>query len=156
MKIRLLAVGNKMPAWVSQGFEEYANRLRNDCKLELVEISPGRRTQSADIKRLTAKEGEAIIAKIGKATRVVALDIPGKSFTTGQLARQLKRWQEDGRDVDLLIGGPEGLAPECLQLAEQKWSLSPLTLPHPLVRIVVAEALYRAWSLNHNHPYHRG
>jgi 23S rRNA (pseudouridine1915-N3)-methyltransferase len=156
MKIRLIAVGNKMPDWVERGYQEYSQRLRNDCSLELVEISPGRRTQSADIKRLTAKEGNAMIAKIGKSNRVVALDVPGKSMTTVQLADQLKLWQEDGRDVDLLIGGPEGLAPDCLQQAEQTWSLSPLTLPHPLVRIVVAEALYRAWSLNHNHPYHRG
>jgi len=156
MKIRLIAVGHKMPSWVNQGFEEYAQRLRNDCSLELVEITPGRRTQHADINRITAKEGEAMIAKIGKATRVVALDVIGKPFSTEQLAEQLNRWQEDGRDIDLLVGGPEGLASDCLQLAEQKWSLSPLTMPHPLVRIVVAEALYRAWSLNHNHPYHRG
>ncbi len=145
-----------MPSWVTQGFDEYAQRLRSDCSLELVEISPGRRTQSADLKRIMAKEGEVMISKMDKSTRVVALDVQGKALSTEQLAEQLKRWQEDGRDVDLLIGGPEGLAPECLHLAEQKWSLSSLTMPHPLVRIVVAEALYRAWSLNNNHPYHRG
>ncbi len=144
-----------MPAWVTQGFEEYARRLRGDCSLELVEITAGRRTQAADINRLTAKEGEAMLAKINKGSRVIALDVPGKTWSTEQLAEQLKSWQADGRDVDLLVGGPEGLADKCLQKSEQKWSLSPLTLPHPMVRVIVAEALYRAWSLNHNHPYHR-
>ena len=155
MKIRLLAMGTKMPTWITQGFNDYAQRLRGDCSLELMEVASGRRMQGIDIKRLMAKEGEAMIAKINSSSRVIALDLLGKSWSTEQLAKQLHCWQADGRDVDLLVGGPEGLAPSCLEKAEQKWSLSPLTLPHPLVRVIVAEALYRAWSLNHNHPYHR-
>jgi len=155
MKIRLLAIGNKMPSWVCQGYEQYGRRMRGDCSLELIEITPGRRTQTADISRIVAKEGQQMIAKMGKTNHVVALDIPGKAWSTAQLAKQMKKWQLLGTDIDLLVGGPEGLAPACLQKAHESWSLGPLTLPHPLVRIVVAEALYRAWSVNHNHPYHR-
>ncbi len=155
MKLRLLAVGQKMPAWVSEGYQEYARRMRGDCMLELIELTPGRRTQNADISRIVSKEGEQMMAKMGKSNRVVALDVLGKPWSTEKLAQQLSSWQLDGRNVDFLVGGPEGLAPDCLAKADQKWSLGPLTLPHPLVRIVLAEALYRAWSLNHNHPYHR-
>lgn len=144
-----------MPAWVKQGYDEYARRLRGDCQLELIEINPGRRTQAADINRIVAREGQQMIAKISKSSHVVALDIPGKSWNTEQLAQQMNRWQLMGKDVDLLVGGPEGLSRECQQKANESWSLSPLTLPHPLVRILIAESLYRAWSLNHNHPYHR-
>ena len=97
---------------------------------------------------------EPRLAACGKG-KIVTLDIPGKPWTTEQLARQLEGWKNDGRDVCLLVGGPEGLSPECKAAAEQSWSLSPLTLPHPLVRVVVAKSLYRAWSLSTNHPYHR-
>jgi 23S rRNA (pseudouridine1915-N3)-methyltransferase len=92
---------------------------------------------------------------VGKGNRIVTLDIPGTAWETPQLAQQLERWKQDGRNVSLLIGGPEGLAPACKAAAEQSWSLSPLTLPHPLVRVLVAESLYRAWSITTNHPYHR-
>jgi len=101
------------------------------------------------------KEGEQALAAIGKSCRIVTLDLPGKNWTTPQLAQQLESWKQDGRDVALLIGGPEGLSPACKAAAEQSWCLSALTMPHPLVRIVVAESLYRAWSLTTNHPYHR-
>jgi 23S rRNA (pseudouridine1915-N3)-methyltransferase len=101
------------------------------------------------------KEGELTLAAIPKGNRIVTLEVTGDCWDTPKLASQMAKWQMDGRDVSLLIGGPEGLAPECIQAAEQKWSLSSLTLPHPLVRIIVAESLYRAWSVNNNHPYHR-
>ena len=114
---------------------------------------------SAEVERADrpkpALPNELTLAAAGKNARIVTLDIPGKPWTTEQLAQQLEAWKLDGRDVALLIGGPEGLAPECKALAEQSWSLSPLTLPHPLVRVVVAESLYRAWSITTNHPYHR-
>ncbi|PIP81134.1 MAG: 23S rRNA (pseudouridine(1915)-N(3))-methyltransferase RlmH [Gammaproteobacteria bacterium CG22_combo_CG10-13_8_21_14_all_40_8] len=155
MKIRLLAVGQKMPNWVTQGYQDYAKRLKDDCQLELVEIPPGKRTQNADISRIIHKEGELMLAKMGKNHHVVALDVQGQPWSTEQLAQQLFQWQSAGAHVDLLIGGPEGLAPDCLAKAQQKWSLGPLTFPHPLVRIILAESLYRAWSVNHNHPYHR-
>ena len=155
MKIQLIAVGTKMPEWVTTGFNEYQRRFPKDMPLELIEIPAGKRGKNADIARILHKEGELTLAAAGKNSRIVTLDIPGKPWTTEQLAQQLEAWKLDGRDVALLIGGPEGLAPECKALAEQSWSLSPLTLPHPLVRVVVAESLYRAWSITTNHPYHR-
>lgn len=155
MKLQLVAVGTKMPAWVTSGFEEYQRRFPRDLKLELVEIPAGKRGKNADIERILHREGEQMLEAIAKSARIVTLDIPGRPWTTPQVAEQLTRWQHDGRDVAILIGGPEGLAPACKAAAEQSWSLSPLTLPHPLVRIVVAESLYRAWSINNNHPYHR-
>jgi len=155
MKIQLIAVGTKMSACVTAGFEEYQRRFPKDLPLELIEIPAGKRGKNADIKRILEKEGELMLAACGKNSMIVTLDIPGKPWTTPQLAQQLESWKQDGRDVSLLIGGPEGLSPECKQAAERSWSLSPLTLPHPLVRIVVAESLYRAWSLTTNHPYHR-
>ncbi|HAD43631.1 MAG TPA: 23S rRNA (pseudouridine(1915)-N(3))-methyltransferase RlmH [Plesiomonas shigelloides] len=155
MKLQLVAVGTKMPAWVETGFQEYVRRFPKDMPFELLEISAGKRGKNADIKRILEKEGEQTLAAIPKGNRIVTLDIPGKPWTTEQLAEQLERWKQDGRDVSFLIGGPEGLAPSCKAAADQSWSLSPLTLPHPLVRVVVAESLYRAWSITANHPYHR-
>lgn len=155
MRITLYAVGNKMPAWVSQGFNEYCRRFPRDMSFHLVEIPPGKRGKNADIARILEKEGEQMLAAIPKGHRIVTLEVEGKPWTTPQLAKQLEKWQLDSRDVALLVGGPEGLAPACIQAAEQKWSLSALTLPHPLVRIFLAESLYRAWSINNNHPYHR-
>lgn len=155
MRIYLIAVGSRMPDWVTQGFGEYARRLSADCALQLVEIAAGRRGKNADIARITRDEGERSLAAIPNGALVVALDVKGRAWSTEQLSQQLDGWLHDGRDIALLVGGPEGLAPECLARAEQRWSLSPLTLPHPLVRIVVAEQLYRAWSILNGHPYHR-
>lgn len=155
MRLTLYAVGNKMPAWVIQGFNEYCRRFPRDMSFNLVEIPPGKRGKNADIARILEKEGELTLAAIPKGCRIVTLEVEGKPLTTPQLAQSLTKWQLDGRDVALLIGGPEGLAPACIKASEQKWSLSPLTLPHPMVRIVVVESLYRAWSINNNHPYHR-
>ncbi len=155
MIIRLIAVGHKMPSWVDTAYQEYARRLPRECKLELVEIAAAKRGKQADIARIMAKEADAIDAAIQPGDWVVALDVLGKSWSTPELAQQLTRWQNNGRNVSLLVGGPEGLTPELRARADQKWSLSALTLPHPLVRVVVAEALYRAWSVTVNHPYHR-
>lgn len=155
MKIQLVAVGTKMPKWVETGFAEYQRRFPKDCQFELIEIAAGKRGKNADIARILQIEGEKTLAAVPASNRIVTLEVTGKPWDTHQLAGQLSRWQMDGRDVSLLIGGPEGLAPECIKRSEQKWSLSPLTLPHPMVRVIVAESLYRAWSLNNNHPYHR-
>ncbi len=155
MIIRLIAVGNKMPAWVETGFQDYAKRLPSGYTLKLVEITPEKRTKQADIKRITDKEGEKILAEMKPGNLMIALDVKGQSWSTEQLAKQLEHWHSDNRDVDLLVGGPDGISHPCLQKCHLKWSLSPLTLPHPLVRIVVAEQLYRAWSILQNHPYHR-
>lgn len=155
MQISLIAVGTRMPAWVTQGYEEYARRLPADYSLQLVEIPAGKRGKGADITRITQKEGQQTLAAVPRGTRVVAMDVKGHPWSTEELAKELDSWRHDGRDVALLVGGPEGLAPECLKSADQRWSLSNMTLPHPLVRIVIAEQLYRAWSLLKSHPYHR-
>ncbi len=155
MQIQMLAVGNKMPAWVSSGFEEYQKRFPRDMSLDLVEITPQKRGKKAELGKIKNQEGEALLAAVPKGNRIVTLEVHGRPWTTPQLAQQMAGWQMDGRNVSLLIGGPEGLSDACLAAAEQRWSLSPLTLPHPIVRVIVAESLYRAWSLNNNHPYHR-
>ncbi len=155
MRIRLIAVGTKMPDWVEQGYGEYAKRLPRDCTVELVELPLGPRGKSSSTAVAMEREGQAMIAAIGKGDRVIALDVKGKAWSTEQLARNLDEWRMSGANYSLLIGGPDGLAPECLALAEAKWSLSALTLPHPLVRILVIEQLYRAYSILHNHPYHK-
>jgi 23S rRNA (pseudouridine1915-N3)-methyltransferase len=155
MKIHLIAVGQKMPQWVNQGYDEYARRLPNDCALVLHEIPAGKRGKNADVKRILEDEGKRIIEKIPKGAHVVALEVHGKAHTTEKLATRLDHWRHLGGDVALLVGGPEGLSDACRQLANEQWSLSNLTLPHPLVRVILAESLYRAWSVMNNHPYHR-
>ena len=155
MNIHLIAVGDKMPRWVQDGYQDYARRMPPECGLLLREISARHRGKNADIPRITRDEGKQMLAAIPKTSRVIALEVNGRGWNTEQLATQLENWMADGRDVALLVGGPEGLAPECRKRADQLWSLSPLTLPHPLVRVVVAEQLYRAWSILRNHPYHR-
>ncbi len=155
MKLTLYAVGTKMPAWVTQGFGEYVRRFPRDLSFNLIEISAGKRGKNADITRILDKEGEQLLNAIPKGSRIVTLEVEGKAWTTQKLAKQLEHWQLDGRDVALLVGGPEGLSPACIKASEEKWSLSTLTLPHPMVRILIAESLYRAWSVNTNHPYHR-
>jgi len=155
MQIHLIAVGSKMPGWVTEGYQEFARRLPAECRLRLVEIPAGKRGKNADIVRLTQEEGEKMLAAIPKGAHVVAMEVTGKSWSTEQLAEQLGSWLHGGCDVALLVGGPEGLAPACKARADQLWSLSKLTFPHPLVRIVIAEQLYRAWTILQGHPYHR-
>lgn len=155
MQLHLIAVGNRMPAWVEQGYQEYAKRLPPECALVLHEITAGKRGKNADIARLTRQEGEKMAAAIPKGSRVVALEVGGRAWSTEQLSARLDSWMGEGRDVALLVGGPEGLEPGLSAAADERWSLSPLTLPHPLVRIVLAEQLYRAWSILKGHPYHR-
>lgn len=155
MRIHLIAVGNRMPGWVEDGYREYAKRLPRECALHLVEIAPGRRGPNADVKRILRDEGERMLAAIPRDCRVIALEVGGRSWSTPQLAAQLSDWLGSGRDVALLVGGPEGLDEACRARADQCWSLSALTLPHPLVRVLLAETLYRAWSVMAGHPYHR-
>ena len=155
MKLHLLAVGQKMPAWVEQGYQEYAQRMPAEAQLVLREISPGKRGKNADISRIRQDEGLRIQAAIPKNNHVVALDIKAKAWSTEQLAQRLGQWMQSGQDVALLVGGADGLSQQCLDQADEYWSLSPLTFPHPLVRVILAEQLYRAWSVLRNHPYHR-
>jgi 23S rRNA (pseudouridine1915-N3)-methyltransferase len=155
MQIRLIAAGTRMPAWVSEGYREYARRMPRECALALTEIPLGRRGKSQPPQRAVHEEGRRMLGAVGERERVIALDVAGRGCSTEQLAGQLRDWLQDGRDLSLLIGGPDGLAAECLARADQRWSLSPLTLPHPLVRVLLAEQLYRAWTLVSGHPYHR-
>ena len=155
MHIRILAIGDKMPSWVKEGYLEYAKRFPPSCTLELVEIPAEKRAKNSDIARITQREGEKILSLIKPNNKVIALEVTGKAWSTEQLAHHLEAWHHEGQNIDLLIGGPDGLAKDCLQRADLKWSLSPLTLPHPLVRIVLAEQLYRALTIIQGHPYHR-
>ena len=155
MHIHLIAVGNRMPAWVSAGYAEYAKRLPRECALQLSEIPPGKRGRNADVTRIVREEGERMLAAIPKDCHVIALEVGGKAWSTPQLATQLQTWMASGRDTALLVGGPEGMDEACRARADQHWSLSTLTLPHPLVRVLLAEQLYRAWSVMSGHPYHR-
>ncbi|GGY38552.1 ribosomal RNA large subunit methyltransferase H [Bacterioplanes sanyensis] len=155
MKLRLLAVGQKMPNWVEQGYQEYAKRLPSDCALELVEIAPGQRSKSSNIDKAMRQEADALRKALRPQDHVVTLEVAGKPWSTPQLAQQLEGWRMQGGDVAILIGGPDGMSADILALARQRWSLSNLTLPHPLVRVLVAEQLYRAWSILQGHPYHK-
>lgn len=155
MRIKLIAVGSKMPRWVEDGWQEYAKRLPPELPLELVEIPLGTRGKNADVARLIRQEGEAMLGKAQQGERIVTLEVTGRPWSTEQLASELERWRLEARNVNLMVGGPEGLAPEVCARSEQRWSLSPLTLPHPLVRILVGEQIYRAWTLLSGHPYHK-
>lgn len=155
MRIRLLTITHKSPTWIQQGYEEYAKRMPSSCTLELIEIPAEKRTPHADLKRITEREGEKMLAMIKPQHQIIALDLKGELWTTEQLVVRLSDWLQSGRNIDLLIGGPEGLAPQCLQKATLIWSLSPLTFPHILVRLIIAEQIYRAWSILNKHPYHR-
>ncbi len=155
MQIHLIAVGERMPAWVAEGFEEYAARMPRECRLVLREVTAGRRTKGADLARVARDEADKLLAAVPKHCRVVALDRQGRELTTQDLAGEIKKQMPLGEDLALLVGGPEGLSAECLAQAHARWSLSRLTLAHPLVRVVIAEQVYRAWSILNNLPYHR-
>ena len=155
MRIHLIAAGTRMPAWVCEGFDDYSRRLPPECRLLLKEIPLSASRGSGDPKKAIHEESRKMLVAIPDGANAVALDVHGRTFDTETLAKQLNLWLQDGRDLALLIGGPDGLTQECLQSTASSWSLSPLTLPHGLVRVVVAEQLYRAWSILNNHPYHR-
>lgn len=155
MKIKLLAVGEHMPAWVKQAYLEYAKRLPSSLTLELQEISLIKRSKNADLQRLMRDEGKQMLASIAPTDKVIALTIDGQNYSSEELANEVKQWQAEGNNIALLIGGPEGLTTECLARANNRWSLSNLTFPHQLVRIIIAEQIYRAWTILQGHPYHR-
>ncbi len=156
MKCKLIAAGTRLPDWVNQGFREYQKRLRAPLKLDLTEIPVATRRAGENPQRAIAREGETMLAALGRDDYVVALEVSGKSMSTEQVGAWLAERLRDARPLALLIGGPDGLADACRARADQTWSLSSLTLPHALVRVVLAEQLYRAMSLLAGHPYHRG
>jgi len=153
VRIQLIAAGTRRPGWEREGYETYARRLPRECALALVEVPVER--GGAGAARRIEREGERMLARVAKGARVVALDEAGTALTSRDLARRLEAWMAGGRDLALLVGGPDGLSPACVACAEMRWSLSPLTLPHGLVRVLVAEQLYRAWTILGGHPYHR-
>jgi 23S rRNA (pseudouridine1915-N3)-methyltransferase len=155
MKATLVAVGERPPDWVAAGFSEYQKRLSHWLPLQLHEVAPGVRGKGRDAARAMADEGARVLAALPRQAHVVALDGRGAALSSEQLAQRMEAWRQGGRDLAFLVGGPEGHAPDVLAAAHECWSLGPLTLPHMLVRLVVAEQLYRACSLLANHPYHR-
>ena len=155
MKLLVAAVGQRMPGWVNEAWNEYARRMPVGLGLSLREISLAKRGKNADTKRLTGLESKALFDAMPKRARIVVLDVRGQSWSTEKLAIKLEEWMGDGRDVGFMIGGPDGISADIMQKADTRWSLGPLTLPHPLVRVVLAEQLYRAWTITQNHPYHR-
>ncbi len=161
MKLRILSVGGKMPAWVNAGFNEYHKRIQPLLVTEMVDLPAAKRAKAAsaaNIAQYCEQEGVAILQAHHSMNReqLWVLDVKGTLLSTEQLARKLSAAMQTGDDVALVIGGADGVSPAVLAAADFKWSLSPLTLPHPLVRVVLMEQLYRAMSINNNHPYHRG
>ena len=153
MKLRVISVGNKCPAWIRQGFDEYAKRMPKEMPLSLTEIAaPKHHQDSSKINELEAKK---ILEKIQSSDWVIALDEKGRHYSSPALAGELEGWRELGKDVVFIVGGANGLAPELLERADQQLSLSSFTFPHYLVRVLIAETLYRAWSISIGHPYHR-
>ena len=154
MRLRVLAVGQKMPAWVDQGVEEYSRRMPREMPVEWLDIPPAKRG-SATPERYRKQEADAIKAQLKDKDYVVALDIGGKGVSSELIARRVDRWQMQGDQVSIVIGGPDGLHSQILNGAKERWSLGQITLQHPLVRVILAEQLYRAWSVQAGHPYHR-
>jgi 23S rRNA (pseudouridine1915-N3)-methyltransferase len=153
MKIRILSIGNKCPSWIKTGFEEYAKRMPRETSLTLLEIRAPR--HHLDPAKYQQDEAQKLLAQISKTDWVIALDEGGAALSSVALAGQLAQWQIQGNDLAFLIGGADGLGKEVLRRADQKISLSNLTFPHYMVRVILAEALYRAWSIGTGHPYHR-
>lgn len=155
MIIHFITVGQKMPKWVQEGYAEYEKRLPKACSLKLVELPMAQRGKTSSVEQMKAEEAKRILAAIPKGARVIALDEHGQQVTTKGLADKMEEWLSGGQDIALIVGGPDGLDQSILQQAQWKWGLSKLTMPHPMVRIMVAEQIYRAWSVINNHPYHR-
>jgi 23S rRNA (pseudouridine1915-N3)-methyltransferase len=155
VQLVIAAVGHKMPAWIEAGFGEYAKRMPPECRIQLKEIKPVERSGSRTAETVMAQERAKIEAVIPKGSRIIALDERGKDLTSAQLAQLLVQWQQDGRDVTFVIGGADGLDAGFKASADMLLRISSLTLPHGMVRVMLAEQLYRAWSITQNHPYHR-
>jgi 23S rRNA (pseudouridine1915-N3)-methyltransferase len=155
MKLKVIAVGTKMPPWVEMGVQEYSKRLPRDMPLEFIEIPIGNRAKNANLARAVKQESDQILAQVKPQDHVIALEVTGSNWSTEKLAKQMQNWQMQGQNIIFLIGGPDGLSDACRARANQQWSFSALTLPHPIVRIILSEQLYRAWSITQNHPYHR-
>ena len=155
MNIRIHAIGKRMPLWLRQGFEDYQQRFPKHIQLSLREINLPERSSKVDILRLKEEEGERLLSGVSGDDVLIALDEGGKQWTSREMAGLFQRWMDDRQDLSLLIGGPDGLSRMCLERARLTWSLSKMTLPHMMVRLIVAEQLFRAYAITQNHPYHR-
>jgi 23S rRNA (pseudouridine1915-N3)-methyltransferase len=155
MKARVIAVGDRAPRWIAEGCADYTKRLSHWLPLEWVEVTPGVRGRNRDTERAMQDEGQRVLAALPRQTHVVLLDGGGKMHTSAQLAQRLERWRGQGQDLGFVIGGPDGHAPQVTAAAHEGWSLGPLTLPHMIVRVLIAEQLYRAATILTGHPYHR-
>lgn len=155
MRFFLIAIGERVPQWIAAGYGEFARRLPANTPLRLVEVAASKRGKAVDLRRAVADEGERMLSQVPRGAHVIALDEHGSPWSTSELAMQIEQWRHHGGDVAFLVGGPDGLAPACRERAARLWSLSALTLPHALVRVILAEQLYRATSLIAGHPYHR-
>ena len=155
MHWELLAFNQKMPEWVQQGLSVYIKRFTSPYKFSITELPLLKRPKSGDLSQIFKKEQAAMLNGIKANTYVIALEVTGKQFDSFQMAERLNFLEQQTSHIQFLIGGPEGLHPECLAKANEKWSLSDLTLAHPLVRLFMAETLYRCWAINKNHPYHK-
>ncbi len=155
MKIHLIAVGKKIPDWVNSGYAEFSKRMPPELQINLIEITPSVRNKSTTIEKNIKEEGERIQSAIPANSKLIVLDEKGKNFSSIDLSTKIEGWLPMGQDISLVIGGADGIDPEIKKQANEKWSLSSFTLPHALVRVVVAEQLYRAWSILKGHPYHR-
>lgn len=144
-----------MPAWVNDGFAEYAKRMPANFQLELKEIPLEKRTKTSNIPKIIERESEKLLENCKSGNLIIALDVTGQAWNTKKLSENMQTWHDENRSVDLLVGGPDGLSETCLKKSQIKLSLSALTLPHPIIRIIVAEQLYRGWSILQGHPYHR-
>jgi len=144
-----------MPGWVQEGVAEYKKRMQGDLHFSLIEIPMAKRTKNSNVIQCIQKESDALLASIPASDYVIALDVEGKSFSTENLAQKIVKFRQEGDNISLLVGGPDGLGAPCLARSNERWSLSALTFPHPLVRVVITEQFYRAISLINGHPYHR-
>lgn len=155
MKLQILSVGQRMPTWVESAVETYLKRMPHECQVHIQEIPAAKRNKQSEVDRMMRDEADRIMKAVRPGDHVVALDLSGQNWSTQQLANQMQGWQGVQERVCFLVGGPDGLDRDCVRQADQVWSLSNLTFPHPLVRVILAEQLYRAWSLMNHHPYHR-
>lgn len=155
LKIYIVSVGEKMPAWVNEGTQSYLQRIRGNSSANLLEVSAKKRSKNADISRVLQQEGEAILKHVSSDTRLICLDRPGKAYDSMQVAKKIRDWQQLGQAVAFAIGGPEGLDSAVMQRADESWTLSKMTFTHHVARVMLAEQLYRAWSINEGLPYHR-
>ena len=155
MKVHLIAVGKKMPEWINSGYAEFSKRMPPELQIDLIEITPSVRNKTTPTEKNIKEEGKRIQSAIPANSRLIVLDVKGKKFSSIALSKKMESWLPMGQDIVLVIGGADGIDPKIKQQADEKWSLSSFTLPHALVRVVVAEQLYRAWSILKGHPYHR-